>query len=82
MSGPAGCAPAVETAGLQGLTFHDLCRADATGLVSAGIDVTTTQTRLGHSSSRLTLDLYAQSVARLDRDAAEALGKALMPEDP
>lgn len=50
--------------------------------MSAGIDVTTTQTRLGHSSSRLTLDLYAQSVARLDRDAAEALGKALMPEDP
>ncbi len=75
-------APAVEAAGLGGLTFHDLRRANATGLVSAGIDVKTTQTRLGHSSSRLTLDLYAQSVARLDRDAAEALGETFMPEIP
>jgi integrase len=75
-------APAVEAAGLAGLSFHDLRRANATGLVSAGIDVKTAQTRLGHSSSRLTLDLYAQSVARLDREAAEALGVAFMPERP
>lgn len=74
-------APAVEVAGLEGLTFHDLRRANATGLVSAGIDVKTTQTRLGHSSSRLTLDLYAQSVAALDRDAAEALGATFMPPE-
>lgn len=72
-------APAVQAAGLDGLTFHDLRRANATGLVSAGIDVKTAQTRLGHSSSRLTLELYAQSVAQLDREAAEALGDAFMP---
>lgn len=74
--------PAVVSAGLEGLTFHDLRRANATGLVSAGVDVKTAQTRLGHSSSRLTLELYAQSVARLDRDAAEALGVAFMPDWP
>lgn len=72
-------APAVTAAGLDGLTFHDLRRANATGLVAAGVDVKTAQTRLGHSSSRLTLDLYAQSVAGRDRDAAEALGEAFMP---
>lgn len=72
--------PAVESAGLEGLTFHDLRRANATGLVAAGVDVKTAQTRLGHSSSRLTLELYAQSVPRLDRDAAEALGATFMPE--
>jgi integrase len=57
-------APAVEAAGLAGITFHDLRRANATGLVAAGIDVKTAQTRLGHSSSRLTLDLYGQVVAK------------------
>lgn len=67
-------APAVTAADLEGLTFHDLRRANATGLVAAGIDVKTSQTRLGHSSSRLTLDLYAQAVAARDRDAADALG--------
>lgn len=70
---------AIESAGLEGLTFHDLRRANATGLVAAGVDVKTAQTRLGHSSSRLTLELYAQSVARLDREAADALGNAFMP---
>jgi len=64
-------APAVAAAGLEGLTFHDLRRANATGLVAAGVDVKTAQTRLGHSSSRLTLDLYAQAVAARNRDAAE-----------
>lgn len=72
-------APAVTAAGLEGLTFHDLRRANATGLVAAGVDVKTAQTRLGHSSSRLTLDLYAQSVAARDRDAADALGATFMP---
>jgi hypothetical protein len=46
------------------------------------VDVKTAQTRLGHSSSRLTLELYAQSVARLDRDAADALGETFMPDRP
>jgi integrase len=72
-------APAVTAASLEGLTFHDLRRANATGLVAAGVDVKTAQTRLGHSSSRLTLDLYAQSVAARDRDAADALGATYMP---
>lgn len=73
-------APAVTAAGLEGLTFHDLRRANATCLVAAGVDVKTAQTRLGHSSSRLTLELYAQSVAARDRDAADALGATFMPE--
>jgi integrase len=71
--------PAVQSAGLDGLTFHDLRRANATGLVAASIDIKTAQTRLGHSNSRLTIELYAQSVGRLDREAADALGEAFMP---
>ena len=46
-----------------GPTFHDLRRTSATGLVAAGVDVKTAQSRLGHSQVRLTLELYAQAVA-------------------
>ncbi|HEY3000145.1 MAG TPA: hypothetical protein VGJ43_16295 [Acidimicrobiales bacterium] len=34
----------------------------------------TAQTMLGHSESRLTLDVYAQAVAKLGAAAAEAMG--------
>ena len=46
----------------QGLGFHDLRRASATGLVAAGVDLKTAQAVLGHTGARVTLDLYAQVV--------------------
>jgi integrase len=66
--------PAVAAAGLEGLEFHDLRRACATGLVATGTDAKTAQARLGHADVRLTLGLYAQVVTDLDRKAAEAVG--------
>lgn len=59
--------------------FHDLRRTSATGLVAAGVDVKTAQTRMGHSAVRLTLELYAQVVPEAERQAADALGERLMP---
>ncbi len=41
--------PAVDAAGLQGLGFHDLRRANATAMVRAKVDVKTAQVRLGHT---------------------------------
>ncbi len=66
--------PACEEANLEGLTFHDLRRANATALVLAGVDLKTAQTRLGHSDPRLTLGIYAQATTAADIDAAEAVG--------
>ena len=43
-------------------------------LVAEGVDVKTAQTMLGHSEARLTLDVYAQAVAKLGEAAAEAMG--------
>jgi integrase len=60
--------------GLDGLTFHDLRRANATGLVAEGVDVRTAQARLGHSDPRLTLAIYAQATGEADRVAAERIG--------
>jgi integrase len=57
----------------EGLTFHDLRRANASGLVHAGVDLKTAQTRLGHSDPRLTLGVYAQAISEADRAAADAL---------
>jgi integrase len=36
----------------EGLGFHDLRRASATGLVAAGVDVKTAQSVLGHTDAR------------------------------
>ena len=66
--------PATKTAGLPGLTFHDLRRANATGLVAEGVDVKTAQTRLGHADPRLTLAIYAQASGEADRAAADRIG--------
>ena len=71
--------PAVATAGLTGLTFDDLRRAAATGLVAEGVDLKTAQTRLGHADPRLTLAIYAQATTEADRAAADRLGARFMP---
>jgi integrase len=71
--------PACEAAGLAGLRFHDLRSLAATALIAAGTDVKTAQTRLGHSSSRMTLDLYARATGEADRTAADAVGSFLRP---
>ncbi len=70
--------PATRAAGLKGLQFHDLRRANATGLVDEGVDLKTAQTRLGHSDPRLTLAVYAQAVSASDHDAAARLGRRFM----
>ena len=70
--------PAAAAAGLEGLAFHDLRRANATGMVLDGIDLKTAQTRLGHSDPRLTLAVYAQATSAADAAAAERLGTRFM----
>lgn len=70
--------PACAAVGLRGLRFHQLRHANATGMVAAGIDVKTAQTRLGHSDPRLTLAIYAQATSAADRAAADRLGAMFM----
>ncbi len=72
-------APACELAGLAGLGFHDLRRANATALVAANADPKVPQTRLGHADVRLTLGLYADVTPEADRLAADAVGAWLRP---
>lgn len=71
--------PACSGAGVEGVTFHDLRRANGTGLVAEGVDVKTAQTRLGHSDPRTTLALYVQATSAGDRAAADALDARFFP---
>lgn len=70
--------PARKEADLSWLQFHDLRRANATGLVLEGVDIKTAQTRLGHTDPRLTLGIYAQATTEADRQAADRLGDRFM----
>ncbi len=70
--------PGRKTADLDWLQFHDLRRANATGLVLEGVDIKTAQARLGHTDPRLTLGIYAQATTEADHQAAERLGKRFL----
>jgi integrase len=73
--------PACARAGLAGLTFHDLRRCNATGMVADNVDVKTAMTRFGHSDVRLTLELYAQATTEADQRAAQGLEARFLPRD-
>jgi integrase len=73
--------PACSRAGVVGLHFHGLRSLATTTLIAAGVDVKTTQHRLGHSSPQVTLALYARATEAADRKAADAIGAAFGPRD-
>jgi len=71
---------AVSKAGLpERFGFHDLRRANATGLVSSGVDIRTAQARLGHADVRMTLEIFAKATSEADRAAAEVIGRLFDP---
>lgn len=66
--------PAVERAGLDpSLTFHGLRHVAMSTLVDENIHPRVMQSRAGHASSKLTMELYAHVTDNADRDAANAL---------
>ncbi|KIY22056.1 tyrosine-type recombinase/integrase [Mesobacillus subterraneus] len=50
---------------------HDLRHTSATYLLSQGIDLKTVSVRLGHSTTRITADIYAHRTKEMDRSASE-----------
>ena len=58
--------PAVKQAGLEGLTFHGLRHSAAGLLISLGAADHLLQQRMGHSSSRVTRDVYGHVLPTVD----------------
>ena len=67
---------AINTAKLQGVTFHILRHTCASHLVMAGVDIATVRDILRHKSIEMTLR-YAHLSPSHKRSAVEALGNAL-----
>lgn len=65
--------PAVETAGLVHLRFHDLRHTAAGPKVASNVHPKVMQTRLGHSSISVTLDTYGHLLPSLDQEVADSL---------
>lgn len=63
--------------GFDGITAHQLRHFHATQLLAEGMDVKTVQTRMGHSSAAMTLDVYAHAIPEKDKECAAIMGGIL-----
>jgi integrase len=63
--------------GLPQVTFHALRHFAATTLAAQGVGVRTIAGRLGHANPGINLRTYTHFLDAADRDAADAIGKAL-----
>ena len=57
--------------------FHALRHTAATVLLTAGVPLAVISKTLGHSGLAITADIYATVVPQLQRDAADAMQRAL-----
>lgn len=52
-------------------SFHCLRHTHATYLIQAGVNIKAVQTRLGHSSSSTTLDIYTHATERMETESVQ-----------
>ena len=71
----------VEKAALPPLSLHGLRHSWATSALLGGVPIKVVSDRLGHSSSRITLDTYTASVPALDAHAAELVAGLFVSRD-
>ncbi len=72
-----GWSVAMEAAGMPDVTLHSLRHTHASHLIAAGVDVLTISRRLGHSSPKITLDIYGHLFPNTDDRAAQVMDAAL-----
>jgi integrase len=65
--------PARSAAGLDGFPFRNLRHTGASLAINAGVDPVTLAARLGHSTTRMTLDTYASAFEGRDAEIAAAM---------
>jgi integrase len=65
--------PLLKEAGIGYIRFHDLRHTNATLSLANGDNVKVVSERLGHSSAKMTPDVYAKAIPTLQRESAKAL---------
>jgi integrase len=65
--------PLLKAAGLPRIRFHDLRHTCATLGLASGVNVKVMSERLGHSSAKMTLDVYTKALPTLQRQAATTM---------
>ncbi len=74
--------PAVRRTKLTGLRFHDLRHTYAALMVAAGAHPKYLQAQMGHSSIRVTLDLYGHLFPDANRGVLDTLDELTAPSTP
>jgi hypothetical protein len=74
--------PAVRRTRVAGLRFHDLRHTYAALMVAAGAHPKYLQAQMGHSSIRVTLDLYGHLFPDANRGVLDALDQLTAPSTP
>ncbi|MFT7601767.1 MAG: integrase [Acidimicrobiales bacterium] len=74
--------PACNTAGLDGLRFHELRHTAATFAIQAGAHPKALQSRLGHSSITVTMDCYGHLMPGTDDDVAAGIDSLVAAHQP
>jgi integrase len=69
--------PALKSAGIKRIRFHDLRHTYASLLIEQGENIKYIQTQLGHSSPTMTLDVYAHLMKQVNQEAAIRLEKTV-----
>lgn len=68
----------VRRAGVPRIRLHDLRHTAATTMLEEGVPLKIVTERLGHSSTRITADLYQHASESMQDDAAAKLGAAFL----
>jgi integrase len=71
----------VKLANVPDIRFHDLRHSSASLAILAGVELKVLSERLGHSSTRITSELYQHTYSSQHEEAADALGALLEPKE-
>jgi integrase len=71
----------VKAAGVPRIRLHDVRHTCATTLLEQGVPLKVVSERLGHSSTRITADLYQHASETMQEEAAAKLGAALLERE-
>ena len=59
----------------KNISFHSLRHLQATQFLKAGVNIKIIQARLGHSSAKITLDVYSHVMPGMDKEAVDVFDK-------